>query len=273
MRKQYIFIALAVVAVLAAESCKNRKSNQELTSEEINEQKVALSDSVLAKIDTLAANYFSAKDGFFTPFKSILTDANMLDRPDYLLDPSVANTLVTRDQKINAIGIYFIDYIVRNIYNMPLGEAKEAIARLAMDVNYSIPIDKYDDGAELSSIIREAYDQCRENGEINCFWQLEYAMLAEVDYVIASCPGLFFYKVADEQWVNTSKAWGELLSIIAELAKYDEEMASILEGYNATNVITSEEDIADFTTSKSSAKQFYIKNYKKIADRRNALIQ
>lgn len=273
MRKSYIFIALVMVAILSTVSCKNRNSNQEPTTEDVQEQKVALSDTVLAKIDSLAINYFDAKDGAFTIFNRVLTDANVMEKPDYLLDPSVANTLVTGSQKINAMAIYCIDYAVRKVYEMPVEETKEAIAKLSLDLGHFISTDEYDSGEPISSLISKAYQRHKEDGILNSFWQLEYAMLAEMDYVIASAPGLFFFKISDEQWVNTAKAWGELLAAIAELAQYDEEMAALLEGYNEMNIITSEEDIVKFSSSKASAKQFYIDNYDKIAARRNALLQ
>jgi len=271
--KKYVFIALTMISALSVVSCKNKKTDQELTAEEVQEQKVALSDTVLAKIDSLAINYFDAKDGAFTIFNRVLTDAGVMDKPDYLLDPSVAYTLVSKSQKINAMAIYCIDYAVRKVYDMPVDETKAAIARLSLDLGHFISTDEYDSGEPISSLIRKAYERHKEEGLLYCFWQLEYAMLAEMDYVIASAPGLFFYKVSDEQWVNTTKAWGELIAAIAEMAPYDEEMAALLDGYQEMNILTSEEDIARFSSSKASAKQFYIDNYKKIAARRNALLQ
>jgi len=113
-------------------SCKNNKKsqNQEPTPEEIQAQKVALADSVLVQIDAIYENFQKASEESFKIGELILTEEESMIKPDYLLEPSFANTLVTKSQKVNALGIYLMDLAARIIYDMPLDETKEVITSI-----------------------------------------------------------------------------------------------------------------------------------------------
>jgi len=115
----------------------------EPTPEEIQAQKVALADSVLTQIDAIANQIFDAGSNSVR-FKSMeLTENVKMIKPDYLLDLSIANQLVTKSQKVNALGIYIVDYSIRTIYDMPLDEAKEVIIKLATEVSSSFDVEEY----------------------------------------------------------------------------------------------------------------------------------
>ncbi len=108
MIKNNILIALAMLAVLTMVSCKNnnkKAQSQDPTQEEVQEMKQALADSVLAEIDAFVDEYIDASSKSFKIRDLELTENEKSVRPDYLLDPSVANNLVTRSQKINALVI------------------------------------------------------------------------------------------------------------------------------------------------------------------------
>jgi len=134
MKRTLTLIALVAICCAMMVSCKNTKTT-EPTPEEIQAQKVALADSVLAEIDAFADEYMLASDNAFFIADYELTEEEKLVKPDYLLEPSFANTLVTKSQKVNALAFYLADIQVRKLYDMPMEEAKEVIAKLAIELN------------------------------------------------------------------------------------------------------------------------------------------
>jgi len=253
-------------------SCKNNKTT-EPTPEEIQAQKVALADSVLAQIDAFASEYITSYENGVRLHTFELTETEKLIKPDYLLDPKAANTFATKSQKVNALAIYIVDYGVRKIYEMPLEEAKEAIAKLAVDVNFPFDTDQYEANAPLSERIKAEYKECKERGDLAYFWQFENAIIKETYYIIVQNPELFFNKITEEQWQEYIKATNKKNAAMRELAKYDEEMADVLEIFNRYRVPSSDEDKARVTASFETCKQHIIADKDKFIANRNVLLQ
>jgi len=276
MKKNYILIALAMVAALSMVSCKNNKKSaqtQEPTQEEVQEMKQALADSVLAEIDAFAEEYFDASSKSFKLKMFELTDAEKMIKPDYLLDPSVANNLVTRSQKINALAIFVSEQGIRKIYDMPLEETKEVIVKLAAEVNHPSDVDFLTSDVATSEKMKKEYEICKERGELSYFWQFQHAIVVETSYIMTQNPELFFSKITEEQWQAYNKKTNAHNKAIRELAKYDREMADVLELFNQTRVFSSDEEKTVVNTSIESAKQFRITNKDKFIAHRNALLQ
>jgi len=275
MKNTHILIAVAMVAALSMVSCKNNKKtqSQEPTQEEVQEMKQALADSVLAEIDAFVEKNIDASSKKFRLQEMELTDAEKLVKPDYLLDPSTANNLVTRSQKINALAIFVSEQGIRKIYDMPLEETKEVIARLAAEVNHPIDVDLLTSDAAPSEKLKREYEFCKERGELSYFWQFHYALTAETSYILAQNPELFFNKITDEQWQAYIKSLESKFYAINKLAKYDPEMAVLYDFKQQFSVRPSEEERDAVFTSCEGAKNFYIANKDKYIDRRNALLQ
>jgi len=274
MKKSYILIALAMVAALSVVSCKcSSNKSQEPTQEEVQEMKQALADSVLAEIDEIAERYWDAQGKSSIIQSTILTDEQKMIKPDYLLDPSVANTLVTKSQKINALAISVVDIAVCKVYDMPYEELQEAAAKLAADLNVPFDVQFSNGNAPLSEKIKATYNACKERGEVSLFWQFENAGIYETNYIISQSPEVYLGKITDEQWQAFYKARHARLDAVAKLAKYDEEMALLAEFSNNNKVKASIEDKNRKNQSIEFAKHFYSANKDKYATKRNALLQ
>jgi len=278
MKKSYILITMAIIAALSMVSCKNNNNNkkaqsQEPTREEVQEMKQALADTVLAEIDAIADKYLTATlNGIhFGDFE--LTENEKLIKPDYLLDPSVVSNLVTKTQKVNALAILSVESIIRRLYDMPLDDAKEVVAKLAMDINHPIDIDCYNGKTPRSERIKMEYEKCKEKGDVSYFWQFHYAIYCEMACLLAQDPHLFFSKITEEQYEFFHQRFLHLIKAMETLAQYDEEMATLNEFRNKTRLSSSREEWEKNNSTLESAKQFRIANKDKFIARRNALLQ
>jgi len=275
MRKSYIIITLAMVASLAMVSCKNNEKAKEPTQEEVQEMKQALADTVLAKIDEIAEQYLDNTSNSFRLRTLELTDAEKSVKPDYLLDPSVANTLVTRSQKINALAIYGMEQAIRKIYDMPCADVEEAIARLIADIDCPLNIEDLLSASPVSVKVKAYYDAYKERGDLALFWQYENAILCETNYILAKNPELFFNKISEENLMAYNSTWASLKAAIRELAKYDNQMQDIMNisFFNPTNEITDEELRNCYFKDLNTAKETYKSNKLNQIEKRNALLQ
>lgn len=202
-----------------------------------------------------------------------LTDKEKMVKPDYLLDPSVAATLVTKTQKVNALAIYSIELGVRKIYDMPQEETKEAITKLAVEVNHPIDVDLLMGDASTAEKIKREYEICKEHGDLAYFWQFQYAIVSEMSYVVSNDPEIFFSKITEEQWQKFISRFWAIVNTVEKLAIYDDEMSQLWKFRNKYNTQSSSEQTKRVNRTKESAKQFRIANKDKYIARSNALLQ
>ncbi len=238
----------------------------------VEDRKAALASSILEQIDVFAEQYYDASTKAFNIKTLKLTGSEKLLKPTYLLDPSVAGELVTKSQKISALAFYAMDNGIRAIYDMPCDQANEAIAKLAAELNHPIDIQFMTGDAPTSEKIKREYEISKERGELAYFWQFQNAILVETGFILAQDPELFFSKISEEQWQQYRQRLISLYDAIVELAKYDEEMASVLEFRDEYKIGTDQER----STANSSiefAIQFYSTNKENYITRRNALLQ
>ncbi len=272
MKRTLTLIALVTICSAMTLSCKNPRT-VDPTPEEILQQKQALADSVLAEIDEIADQLFNASSDSFRPRKFELTDKEKMVKPDYLLDPSLANTLLTRSQKINALSFYCIDNGIRKIYDMPCEESNEAIVKLAADLNFPLDMDFLTSEAPISEKMKANYTACKERGDLALFWQFEYAATIEIGYILAQNPELFFSRITDDQWRAYYSRKQARKKANEKLAKYDEEMAQLLAFREQNRVTASNAEREQKNKSVESVKQYTIANKEKYVAKRNALLQ
>jgi len=268
MKRTLMLFAIMAICSAMMLSCKN--NNNEPTPAEIEAQKVTLADSVLAKIDEIAEQFFVDSEGKLFEFE--LTETEKLNKPDYLLELSYANNFVTRSQKINALGMYLVDHSVRVLYDMPLDESKALIEKLAIDINLPISNDVMSGERKASEIIKESYNACKEQGDVSLFWQLQTAIILESDYIIANNPELYFGKISEEDLTLYGQRWIDFDTALWTLAPYDEEINQIYQNRSGKT----EEEIAamaeDFATVEKCIETYKADKYHAISDR-NALLQ
>jgi len=271
--KSLIFTALAIAAAIAAVSCEcSSKKTQGPTTEEIQTQKQALSDSVLARIDTLAEKYADERLNSFRIKSFELTEEEKMVKPDYLLAPSEAKDCITKLQKINALAIYSMEYSIRKLYDMPTDETSNAIAKLAAEINFPVDADYLCKELPISEKIKKIYASFKERGEIAYFWQYHNAILVETGYLVAQNPELFFCRITEEQWQSKNSSIRTLKKAVEELAPYDPEMAQLLEWRKRNSVYKPGEQTEAINSSLQSAKEFRIANKNRFLAKRNALL-
>lgn len=273
MKKLSLFIACAMLGAFFLVSCNNDKKNysQRAMRQEVQEKKQAMADSVLAQIDALAEDYIQASEKGFNISEFELSDKEKQVRPDYLLDPSEVNKLVTKSQKVNALAIYMLELSVRKIYGMPLDDTKEAITKLIFDLNHPMGRNEKISEELTSEKIRSNYNACKERGELEYFWQFHNALLRETDYLLAKDPELYLSHVTDEELSAFNKQWVDFYYAINLYAKYDDDMAQVYNTFSIYNM--SIEDVRSNYLNVKMAKETFKSNKFNYIEKRNALLQ
>lgn len=272
MKRTLFLIACVAICFVMMVSCRNTR-NSESTPEEIQQQKQALADSVLAQVDAIADQLLVASSKAFSVRDLVLTNQELRVKPDYLLDPSYANTLLTRKQKINALAVYATELPIRRKYGMPEEEAIKAITKLASEVNHPTDLDLVVSDAPASARIEFAYKTCRERGDLSYFWQFEEAVGIELTYILTQNSDMFFSKISKEQWQAYCNRRFSCMKAIQTLAKYDEEMADLAEFIDQYWSISEVEKATAEGATLDEARQYLVSNKDKFVAKRYALIQ
>lgn len=277
MKKSFLLISLVLVAALTI-SCKNTKNagnNEEsFDAAALEAAKVELADDVLNTLENLAAGYIDAADKMH--FDNLLTD-NLTEKekmvtPDYLLDPSVASNMLTRLQKTNALAILVTEYPVRIAYGMPVDPSKEAIAKLVVDLNHPINLDGETSGAPIAERTKQLYENCKERGELNYFWQFAFACQSSLLYLISNNPDKFFNSIDETSYRNFDKHIKTCLEALKIYAQYDAETASILAFWESNGIILSDADYQAVST-KEGARKVFSERKENLAQLRSGLLQ
>lgn len=277
MKKSFLLISLVLAAVLTI-SCKNTKNagnNEEsFDAATLEAAKVELADDVLNTLENLAAGYIDAADKMH--FDNLLTD-NLTEKekmvtPNYLLDPSVASNMLTRLQKTNALAILVTEYPVRIAYGMPVDQSKEAIAKLVVDLNHPIDLDGETGDAPIAERTKQLYENCKERGELNYFWQFAFACQSSLLYLISNNPDKFFNSIDETSYRNFDKHIKTCLEALKIYAQYDAETASILAFWESNGIILSDADYQAVST-KEGARKVFSERKENLAQLRNSLLQ
>ncbi len=224
--KRHITIILSVACIFLISSCKNTKSFVQVP-EEIQDQVIALADSILLQLDAKAETFQQASQNFIIIPELQPSEVEKKVKIDYLLDPSLADTFVTKSQKIKALAIYVLEKAVREIYDMPTDEVKEVILKLAVDIDYNVNEDTFNGDEPLIDKIKREYDYCRENGKLNDFWLFQDAILCEFDYLLANNTELFFREIDEEKFYAWRTEWKSLYEALSILSEYDSQIADL----------------------------------------------
>lgn len=253
-------------------SCKGngsaKKGQSASEADTVEQVRIELEAEVMAQIDSLA-ELFSAGRSFmdFKSFKLNLTEEEKMIKPDYLLDPSVADTLVTKNQKIGAMAILVMEHLIRNSYDMPVQESEEAISRLAASLNFPVLGDKSYDTLTTAERIRRTYEISKENGILNDFWAFESATQAALFYLISQDTELFANKCSDERLAGILTRANACAKALNAYAPYDKDIADRIS--NRNNYIHTDEwkgrctNVKDFAQLLEEQKEnmVAIRNY------------
>ena len=200
-----IFLALAILAIPSCKNNGNKAKEQapdysqatvdELTSEALQADMANLIES--AKKIKAVPFVKSNKDG-----KLELSTKEKMVKPDYLLDPAVATSLVTLNQKYRAVGMLTSDKSIAELYEMPTSDYSENIFKLLTDINdpalmefYTLPSLDIESNKEAFSIF---VDDEYAAGRINYFWEGVSAGLVEQVFILTRDVDKFMPMFTDE---------------------------------------------------------------------------
>lgn len=201
---------LLAAAILAMPSCKNNSNNKtqeqapdysqatvdELTSEALKADMASLLESA-KKIKSVPFAK-SNKDG-----KLVLTDKEKMVKPDFLLAPEAAASLVTLNQKYRAVGMLTSDKAIAELYEMNNVSAYgENIFKLLTDINdpalmefYTLPTYDIESNKEAFELF---VDDEYAAGRINYFWEGVSAGLVEQVFILTRDVDKFMPMFTDE---------------------------------------------------------------------------
>ena len=292
MKKLSIF-AMALAAMLFT-SCGGNKGTQE--AEQADTLKTFEQEQIEAKIkmelDSLASEVGKLKQ---LPFLQTgengitLTEQEKQVKPEYLLDPAIADNAATLAEKYRVLTALQVDKEIAKLYEMSVDDYDKAITKLLADINdpsfkaiedsntlFETSTTLYDAMEQngrinyfwqigAAALVEQLYDAMNENNRINYFWQMAGASLVEEIYVMTENSDKFLSAFDDESTENITYRVVLLTDAINRLAEYDSELAPVVDAVSALeplNAISVDELKAQLAEAKE-----------KITEARNNLIK
>ncbi len=265
--KKLAMFAVAIAAV-AFTACGGKKSTQ--AAEETDSVKSFEQEQVEAKIkvelDSLASALGQLKQLPIVQDENgiKLTDEEKQVKPDYLLDPAVAENAVTLSEKYRMISALSVDKQIAALYDMPTDEYQKAIAKLVADIN-DPSFKEIQDANTIYETTQTLYDAMNQNGRINYFWQLAATSLVEELYVMTQNTDKFIASFDDEAASNVTYRIVLLIDAINRLTQYDSEIEPIAKAIAPLNVLNAI-SVDQLKSQLADAKE-------KIVSARSALIK
>ena len=243
MKKLSIFAV--AIAAMAFTSCGGNKSAQ--TAEQTDSVKSFEQEQVEAKIkielDSLASELGKLKklpviqegeNGIQ------LSDKEKQVKPDYLLDPAVAENATTLAEKYRMLSALSVDKTIAKMYEMPIEDYDVAINKLLADIN-DPSFKEIEDASTIFETSQKLYDAMNANGRINYFWQLVATSLVEELYVMTQNTEKFISAFDDESASSITFRIVLLTDAVKRLATYDpdlEPVAAAIEPMTKLNAIS-----------------------------------
>ena len=235
-------IAFAAIAFAACGGKKSAQADEAVDSvKSFEQQQIEASikmhmDSIASELGKLKTLPFlqEGKDGIS------LTKQEKQVKPDYLLNPSVAEEATTLAEKYRVLAALEVDKNIAKLYEMPLEDYDKAITKLAADIND--PSFKVLESATAAETPQVLYDAMNENGRINYFWQVAAASLIEQMYCASKNSDKFLTAFDDDAAANTTFRIVLILDALNRLSEYDPDIKPVAEALatldtlNATTV-------------------------------------
>lgn len=259
-------IAVAVAA-LAFTACGGKKSAEPVEEKTKSFEQEQVEASIKLHIDSLASALGELKqlpvvqdgeDGIK------LTDEEKQVKPDYLLDPAVAENATTLAEKYRVLSALTVDKKIASMYDMPTDDFDKAINKLAADVN-DPSFKVLDNATDIYTTSQALYNAMSENGRINFFWQLVSTSLVEQLYVISQNSEKFLSAFDDDAASNITFRIVLLTDAVARLAEYDEEIVPVAKAIEPL-VVLNAISVDQLKTQVAEAKE-------EIVAARNALLK
>ena len=168
--KKLSILAIGFVAIALA-ACGGKKVEPSNTAEaEKSFEQEQIEASIKVHIDSIAAELGQLKQLPFIQDGSTLqlTKEEKQVKPEYLLNPAVADEATTLAEKYRILSALNVDKKLATLYEMPTDEYDKAIAKLSADINdpsFKV-IENSDDIFQTTTAL---YDAMNENGSITYF--------------------------------------------------------------------------------------------------------
>ena len=233
-----IAVAFAAMVFTACGGNKNAQPAQDAEQEKSFEQE-QVEEKIKMELDSLASAIGQLKqvpilkegeDGIQ------LTEEEKQVKPDYLLDPAVAENAATLAEKYRMLSALSVDNKIASLYGMPTEAYDKAIAKLLADIN-DPSFKDWDDTGTIYETTQNLYEQMEKNGRINYFWQLGATTLVEELFVMSQNQEKFIAAFDDESAANVTYRVALLLDAVDRLAAYDPEIEPVAKAIAPLNVL------------------------------------
>ena len=267
MKKLSILAAAFAAIVFAA--CGNKTAQNAESADSVKSfEQQQIEASIKMHVDSLASEIGKLK---MVPFLQSdgnggikLTKEELQVKPDYLLDPAVAENATVLSEKYRLLSALDIDRRAAKLYEMPTEDYDKAITKFAADINDpSFKI--LDNEGSVSETTQILYDEMEKNGRLNYFWQLAASSLVEQLYLANQNSDKYLSTFTDEAAANTTVRIVLILDALKRLSQYDPEIQPVaealapLEGLNATTVSELKAQIAEAKDKINAAREALIK--------------
>ena len=235
MKKLSVF-AIAIAAVVFAACTGNKTKTQDVPEEEKSFEQEQIEASIKMHIDSIAADLGKLKQLPFVQEDNgglTLTAEEKQVKPDYLLDPKVAEEATTLAEKYRILSALNVDKRIAALYEMPTDEYDKAISKLAADINE--------------------------------FWQTAAAALVEQLFIVNQNSEKFLSVFNDETASNVTYRIVLILDAVDRLSNYDPEIKPIAEAIaplkvlNATSLDELKSQLAEAKDNIAAARKALVK--------------
>ncbi len=252
--KKLLIISISILAFIIS-SCGNNASKkiQEDKGDTTKVEEKYLEGDLKIKIDSLVSELSKLNlDPVFTKSQSgkiVLSTKEKMIKPTYLLPPSKGDELVTLSQKYRATMMLRMDMAVAYLYEMPLEDYKQAIAKLLININnpafkLNLNEDAKNNPEQIRGFITKLYDGEVSNNTVNFFWDAIVASLIEDLYILTQNTDLFIPCFTDQSASEITYRFILVHEGIQEMIKFHpelENLQSILEPLRVINAINVEQ--------------------------------
>ena len=237
--KKLSFFAIAFVAI-AFVACGGKKAQTtEVTQDEKSFEQKQIEASIKMHFDSIASEFSKMPQLPFVQDDNgglTLTTEEKQVKPDYLLNPNIADEAATLAEKYRIISALNVDKKIASLYEMPTEEFDKAVTKLAADIN-DPSFKAIDDSNTLFETSSTLYDAMEQNGRLNYFWQIASAALVEELFVINQNTDKFLSIFDDDAAANVTYRIVLILDAVNRLSAYDPDIKPVAEAIAPLNVL------------------------------------
>jgi len=258
--KKLSMLAVAFTAIVFA-SCGNKTAQTTATADSVKSfEQEQIEASIKMNLDSLASVLGNLKQLPVTKNeegKIVLTKEEKQVKPDFLLDPAVAENAATLAEKYRTLAALQVDKQIALLYELATDDYDKAITKLAADIN-DPSFKAIEDEGSLYEATETLYNAMNANSRINYFWQMAASSLVEQLYITSQKTDTFIASFDDDAAANATYRIVLLLDAINRLSEFDPEIAAVataLKPLDVLNATTVAEFKDQLTTANEQIKQ------------------